>query len=786
MAPAPQFSRLLDDCHEMAVSHLRPLMDRMFENADVALLGFAEKAESNTAQSVFFEAMTEVRKKRSAIEQHFFRDIRRSFSEFPLKPDGSDGADRSNEPFGGLTLVDREEMETSVAMLNASSKLATRIMDKVFGLKQRLAIVNGGNAIEEHQIPGGPAWLGSAYRHAIEELELENRVRLVFIVLYEKYVLNKVEALFDEFNERLIQAGILPNLRYEVRKQPGGVEIVATSNRQEPQQAGAENNQEIIPGDQSPAELGDELFGRIFDLISVRRGTAQPGQGANHGGGGSGSGGGGGGHAGGYAADHVGSGGAPVAYQGSPGSARSAPGSGISGPGSVLLTEISRMQALAQSAATRLSASEFIENIEVDDNLIERLQGTLTAEREKIFGGIDRRKLPAADTNVIELVGMLFEYMLLEENLPNLVKALLSRLHTPMLKVAVVDRQFFTRAQHPARKLLNNMTAAGKRWVEENNIERGIFPKMKEIVDRVLIEFEEDVGIFELFLQDFDRTVDELRQRARLVEKRNAEAADGQDKLQAARTRAQQELATLSAGKPIDQTAGDFLQRIWADKLTFILLRNSDGDKCAEWHKAVALAQRFIDSLTPPTSEQTRQKRQQALPALQQELREQTSMMQQVDKEKLLARLFEIQTETLKRAVPARNSAAITTPPAVQAKPAPAEAPQQEHEQPLTAAQKTAIAQLHSIPFGTWFEFRADGNAPQRAKLSWRSTITEKFMFVDHMGVKALVVSMRELADCMINGKVRIVQEEKKPFVDRALQAIHRMLDHSAKQKASA
>jgi len=780
MAPAPQFSRLLDDCHEMAVSHLRPLMDRMFENADVALLGFAEKAESNTAQSVFFEAMTEVRKKRSAIEQQFFRNIRRSFSEFPLKPDGSGGADRSTEPFGGLTLVDREEMETSVAMLNASSKLATRIMDKVFGLKQRLAIVNGGNAIEENQIPGGPAWLGAAYRHAIEELELENRVRLVFIVLYEKYVLNKVEALFDEFNERLIQAGILPNLRYEVRKQPGGVEIVATSNRQEPAQAGTESDQEI-PADQSPVELGDELFGRICDLISVRRGTAQPGHGANHGGGGSGS-----GHAGGYAADHVGIGDAPAAHQGSPGSAGSAAGSGISGTGSVLLTEISRMQAQAQSAATRLSASEFIENIEVDDNLIERLQGTLTAEREKIFGGIDRRKLPAADTNVIELVGMLFEYMLLEENLPNLVKALLSRLHTPMLKVAVVDRQFFTRARHPARKLLNNMTAAGKRWVEENNIERGIFPKMKEIVDRVLIEFEEDVGIFDLFLQDLDKAVDELRQRARLVEKRNTEAADGQDKLQAARTRAQQELDRLSADKPIDQTAGDFLQRIWADKLTFILLRNSDGPNCAEWHKAVALAQRFIDSLTAPTSEQARQKRQQALPALQQELREQTSMMQQVDKEKLLARLFESQAKTLKQAVPARNPAAITTPPAVQPKPAPVEAPQQEEEQPLTAAQKSAIAQLHSIPFGTWFEFRTDGDAPQRAKLSWRSTITEKFMFVDHMGVKALVVSMRELADCMINGRVRIVQEEKKPFVDRALQAIHRMLDHGAKQKASA
>ena len=64
MAIAAQFQKLLDSCQEMEFSHLRPLVDRMFENADVALLDFAEKAESNTAQALFFEAMSEVRKKR--------------------------------------------------------------------------------------------------------------------------------------------------------------------------------------------------------------------------------------------------------------------------------------------------------------------------------------------------------------------------------------------------------------------------------------------------------------------------------------------------------------------------------------------------------------------------------------------------------------------------------------------------------------------------------------------------------------------------------------------------
>ena len=85
MAIAAKFQTLLDSCQEMEFSHLRPLMDRMFENADVALLDFAEKAESNAAQAVFFEAMNEVRKKRTSIEQHFYTELKSGFSSFPIQ-----------------------------------------------------------------------------------------------------------------------------------------------------------------------------------------------------------------------------------------------------------------------------------------------------------------------------------------------------------------------------------------------------------------------------------------------------------------------------------------------------------------------------------------------------------------------------------------------------------------------------------------------------------------------------------------------------------------------------
>ena len=771
MAIAPQFEKLMAGCQDLTLSHLRPLMDRMFENADVALLDFAEKAESNMAQSLFFEAMSEVRKKRSAIEQQFYSELKRGFADFPCKPEGQGQPAQDDMSLGNLSLLDTEEVETSIAARNAASKLASRIMDQIFALKQRLSIVNGGDAIEENQIPGGPAWLGCAFQHAVEQLELENKIRIVFIALFDKYVLSKVDALFAEYNKRLIERGILPNLRYEVRKQPGGVEIVETdSSDPSDEEAGQADAEDTIGDYQAPSELGDDVFGRICELmIGRRKRPMSQASGANNvtpiaSGGSAAGASASGGYSGGSASGNAGG---------------NADGTGTAGSagGPTLVGQIHKLQSQIQSGTTTLSSSEFIENIEIDENLISQLQNTLVEEREKILGSIDRRKLPVADTNVIELVGMLFEYMLKEDNLPNVVKALLSRLHTPLLKVAVVDRNFFTHAQHSARMLLNNMTSAGIRWVEDNQIERGIFPKMKEIVDQVLLDFKEDVGIFDTLLKDFEKAVKDLDNRASLVETRTTEAADGQEKLQAARHRAQQEVRALCQGKPVPASTREFLQRIWADKLTFILLRSPQGDESADWQTATALADRIIESSLPPASEKQRSKRQQSLSDFQKELRDATQTMQQANKENLIGTLFDAQTQALNTVDPVSEDHAQPQQPVVADEPVQENAAQNVS---LSPEQEAMLEKLTSVPFGTWFEFSDPDKPKRQAKLSWRSTVTEKFMFVDHMGVKAAIIPMHELADSMLDNSVRIVNTEKKPFVDRALKSIHRMLDRAA------
>lgn len=58
------------------------------------------------------------------------------------------------------------------------------------------------------------------------------------------------------------------------------------------------------------------------------------------------------------------------------------------------------------------------------------------------------------------------------------------------------------------------------------------------------------------------------------------------------------------------------------------------------------------------------------------------------------------------------------------------------------------------------------------------------YMFVDSMGLRAKVKKQLELATLMATGKAKITENEQYPLVQRALEAIRRML--GGEQKVSA
>ena len=738
----------LDECHDIVLKYLQPQIKKMFESSDLAFLEFAEKAQSNASQLRFFEAMTVIQKNRNNVEEIFYRELGRSFADFGCAGYQAIPTDLANED--DLTLLSKEDTDIQVAIQNMAAGAAVGSAQELFALRQRLAVLNHGKQMEEKDIPGGPTCLAKAFHQAVSGLILEHQTLLIVYLLFNKFVLGKTTTLYDDYNKHLLEAGLLPNLKYQVRIDPTRAQAKA-----QPEVATESTAQTDHRDDNHSNEtLGDELFGNIMQLLSRRDGLEQT-----------------------HATEQQ--------------------QAAISNP--IPQTElVSALQQLQQSEYTENPivagntgpVTGVIENNQLVANLVENL----SADRERLFAGLDRRRLPAADTQVIDLVGMMFEYMLNDDAIPSVAKAELSRLHTPYLKVAIIDKGVFTDTSHPAHELLNELASAAARWVVESNLERGIFPALHNVVEHITADFESNIDIFSNLLELFRANVRDLENKSSAIEKRTQQAAAGKEKLEQARKHAAAAIGKCMDGHNVPAPVKKLLNDVWQEKLTFIYLREPGAGESESWQLAVQTIEAIIWSVEPRTSMAAQTELRERLPEVQKQIELSLETLKAYgnnDNESQLALIRDIQEAILSAPVTeSRPTEPVSVPEPLDFRAAASDQelvsdsesnPEPAAEQ-LSAETEAALSKLRKVAFGTWFSIQENEEVlPERVKLSWYSHMSGNYMFVDSMGMRTRIRKHTELAILMATGKAWIIQTEQRPLVHRALQAIRRMLGSEAR-----
>jgi len=743
---------VLDECHKLVRSYLSPHLQKMFENSNLAFLEFAEKAQSSASQIQFMEALTVIQKNRSQVEEVFQREIGSSFARLGNSQLQESHSARSDE--SPLSLLSKEDTDIEVAIKNMTSSATNGASQELYALRQRLAVLNNGRKIEYEDIPAGPHCLAMAFNDAARELLLEHETKLIVYMLFDKFVLSKLAPLYHKYNERLLKAGLLPNLKYEVRKNPitgkmqkAGADT-AKPAQNDPQQAAA--NAPAGQPDAGPQSLGDEVFGNIMSLLA-RRDSRGSGAGA----------------------------------AGSAGRGKNDPSVSNPLPQTEIVTAIDKVQHAAPvEGITAEQVATIQPGTQEHQGIISSITQRLSAERKQLFTGIDRRRMPAADTQVIDLVGMIFEHMLKDEDLPNVAKAELSRLHTPYLKVAIIDKRFFADNTHPAHELLNTLANAGARWVFEDDLDRGIFPTLRNTVQRVINEFVNNIELFSELLGSFNRSLNELIDRASAIEERTRQAAAGKEKLGMARNQAADAIEACVSGHNVPSSIRKLLGDVWLDKLMFIYLREPDGENSASWRLAIRTIEDIIWSVEPRFSEESQAELLVKLPMLRTRIEQAFADLETYgssDSEVHLQQVSALQEEALRQ--PADEQLA-----AIEAEEAATQVPDADdaevcnvvaepEEESLAPEVQAALDKLKAVAFGTWFfiqESRKDH--PVRVKLSWYSQMSGNYMFVDSMGVKSTVWKQNELAALIADGRARIIEETRMPFLKRALIAIRHIL----------
>jgi hypothetical protein len=755
----PRFGAIYDGCRKLAMNHLAEKLTEMFGKVDDALFECADKAENNKLQTLFFDNMRELRKFKPLIERRFHQCVALNFSNF-VEGKQQAQADQAAVEAEQLSIIDNEEFEESLQVSNMASKVRSNSVELLFGLDKRLALMNNGQKVYEQNNPFDPRAIADAFRSALSEHPLQTKIKGVLYGLFERHVMSTLPELYLLVNKQLIEGGLLPNLKYTAQTRGPAGKPVTDGQPAAPQAQDTVARDSIAPGQgsadsggqqaggspQSPYPPGSveaisqqiqhdpqAFFSDLSNLLTQQR-RLNPDM--------------------------------PL-LGGTASMAQFAP------PGAVHTYSTGELHN-ALDRLQQASAEDIRQRLQEPLKVID-LKSTLHQQLQAHSSQPGKHALSEDETDVIDLVGMLFDFILDDDNLPDSYKTALSHLHTPYLKVALQNKEIFTLHQHPARLLLNSMAQAGVLYGSDTD-ERGLLSKIHWVVERVIRSYSGDVQLFEALHEEFGQFVETLKHKVELRERRAVEAAKGRDRLLGARQKAVDLINSVLADRDPPGIIRNFLELTWVDVLVFVILRH--GEKSQEWQRSAEAAEQLVWSGTY-LDEEGRNKLKEIRLGLLEELRKGLELLggYHVDGirrllQDIVACQFAVQAKQPLVAAKisgdlqeSRLNALLGEDIALL---------QSEEPKKLSVRTRALARQLEEVQFGTWFEFSEKGQV-RTLKLSWFSPTTGNYMFVDHQGQRAAMKPRIQLAGEIESGHARILEPEREqPLVDRALGAIYR------------
>ncbi|WP_456445120.1 DUF1631 family protein, partial [Thiolapillus sp.] len=551
-----KYRYLLNDWQQQAVELLNDKFRQQLRATDDVLMEFADKSENINIQNHFFEAQREIWLKMEDLSLDFHDLLVKFLSKFPAQS-------QEDKPTLGedtLSLVNIDLYERNLALHTLAERAERKSYRLMYVLAQRLTVINSGQPVQISDIPASPRQLAEIFARCVDRLSIENDALLVLYTLYDKYVLSELADLHEKLNQDLINAGILPNLKYKVKiKESPDSELVD------------KKISEKTPSDsdkaQTAEELGEETLSRIQELLKAKR---------------------------------------RIQHQQNPLPA------GVSAASTQEIvnatnTAISRSDE-AYPEAVSLDKTVVPGNVNAD--VLHQVQHAMENQRTSIKESVGPERLGEMQENVIDLVGMLFERMLDDPRIPDIAKALLGHLHTPYIKIGLLNNDFLSSKTHPARLFLDEAVEASALWMNQEDPEEGIYPFLKDMVFRIVRLKHNQETDFDEYLQLLKEETSRLSDKFSILEKHSREAEKGKELMSRAKEVANSATRKIFSGHTVPDYVDGFINQVWVDYLTLLRLREGvDNDDSPAWNEAQELGQ-YILSVSAEILEGTVQKPQ--------------------------------------------------------------------------------------------------------------------------------------------------------------------------------
>jgi len=711
--------RPIEKVRDRYLSLASSYLEDMLDGADDTLYDLAEK-ETDSERERYFDAMRELRVQRAGLVAGLKQAMQHKFANLGNSQEQAASLENAKFDLDSLTLVNEEELETSVALDNMARRARNGCAEQLKVLCHRLEYLFESKAeITERNNPLEPRQLVDAFNQGLEKLSLDIKARLIILKLFEREVMAETGYMVSEANKVLVDAGVLPDMKsapIAPARKPGNRSLAGSQ-----------------ASPTSSAGGNDQMFGLLQELLVTMRGMQ--------------------------------GGGAPATG--------SVPGADMSAAMAVMQNGVPYLNGapVANAASVHQVSSDDLMGVlnrlqrverslsEKDGeraNLKEDLSELLDSEHGEAIHALDQ-----ADDDVINLVSLLFDFILDDEGLPSEIKALIGRLQIPLLKVAITDKTFFSNDNHEARLLLNMLARAGNQWDPQQGIQDDLYQRINHAVHRIIDDFEDDASLFATLLDEFQRFFDSQSSRSERVEQRVREAEEGKARAELARQEVVAVLDKRMAGRQLPDVVVRLLRQGWQQVLYLTWLR--EGADSAAWQQQVKVVDGVVWSVLPHRDQAALEKLKALSPKLLKTLHSGLGQISydEAEAKQLLTKFRDVHQQLLKGLETER----VAVEPEM---PTPEPQPQAQQEAVLPE-NHFLVKKAGQLSPGQWIEI-VDGDEPRRAKLAANIRSGVKMVFTNRRGIKVEEFSAYTLAVALHQGTVKLIEEGA--LFDRALEAV--------------
>ena len=377
------------------------------------------------------------------------------------------------------------------------------------------------------------------------------------------------------------------------------------------------------------------------------------------------------------------------------------------------------------------------------------------------------------DRGTVDAMVEVFDFVFSDQSVPLQMKFVLGRLQIPLLKAAMLDRDFFLSTEQPARRLVDTLAMASVACDPEKGEHDPLFQRIENTIKRVLTEFEDDITLFGELVQEVTEFLFETEQQvqghiAPVAEMETAselfeQALAHADKVVHAR------ISALPPDLPLAPFLGPFLAKQWREVLARAWLKVAVSP--VQWEVALTTMDGLIWSTQPKTRTRERHQLVAVLPDLIRNLNTGLDAIgwTGMARATFTRRLIATHTLAIRMTRPVQATKATTLNGDVGAKELFPQAGQRSVGMLAGSGDRFDVL-AQSLARGLWFDFKSGESEWQRRRLSWVSPMRTRLLFTDRDGFEPLVRSEREVAALLRQGDLIVV--DPKPIVSRALERI--------------